>query len=78
LFVPAGAVHAVRNVGGGNAAELATNVVEKASRSSAWSSESQPCGDDYPFLAGIGGCPDRRGISVAVRVIRRRHPPCWV
>jgi hypothetical protein len=29
LFVPAGAVHAVRNVGGGNAAELATNVVEK-------------------------------------------------
>jgi quercetin dioxygenase-like cupin family protein len=29
LFVPAGAVHAVRNVGGGNAAELATYVVEK-------------------------------------------------
>jgi quercetin dioxygenase-like cupin family protein len=29
LFIPAGAVHAVRNVGGGNAAELATNFVEK-------------------------------------------------
>ena len=29
LTVPAGAVHAVRNVGGGNAAELATYVVEK-------------------------------------------------
>ena len=27
--VPAGAVHAVRNVGSGNAAELATYVVEK-------------------------------------------------
>jgi quercetin dioxygenase-like cupin family protein len=30
LMVPAEAVHAVRNVGGGNAAELATYVVEKA------------------------------------------------
>jgi len=29
LTVPAGAVHAVRNVGTGNAAELATYVVEK-------------------------------------------------
>jgi quercetin dioxygenase-like cupin family protein len=29
LFVPAGAVHAVGNVGSGNAAELATYVVEK-------------------------------------------------
>jgi quercetin dioxygenase-like cupin family protein len=29
LFVPAGAVHAVRNVGSGNAAELATYVAEK-------------------------------------------------
>jgi quercetin dioxygenase-like cupin family protein len=29
LIVPAEAVHAVRNVGGGNAAELATYVVEK-------------------------------------------------
>ena len=29
LFVPAGAVHAVRNVGSGNAAEFATYVVEK-------------------------------------------------
>jgi quercetin dioxygenase-like cupin family protein len=29
LTVPAGAVHAVRNVGGGNAAELATYVIEK-------------------------------------------------
>jgi quercetin dioxygenase-like cupin family protein len=29
LFVPAGAIHAVRNVGSGNAAELPTHVVEK-------------------------------------------------
>jgi quercetin dioxygenase-like cupin family protein len=29
LTVPAGAVHEVRNVGNGNAAELATYVVEK-------------------------------------------------
>ena len=29
LIVPAGALHAVRNVGSGNAAELATYVVEK-------------------------------------------------
>lgn len=29
LTVPAGVVHAVRNVGSGNAAELATHVVEK-------------------------------------------------
>jgi quercetin dioxygenase-like cupin family protein len=29
LFVPAGAIHAVRNVGSGNAAELAIYVVEK-------------------------------------------------
>ena len=29
LTVPAGAIHVVRNVGSGNAAELATYVVEK-------------------------------------------------
>lgn len=29
LFIPAGAVHAVRNVGSGNGAELATYIVEK-------------------------------------------------
>jgi quercetin dioxygenase-like cupin family protein len=29
LFIPAGTVHAARNVGGGNAAELATYLVEK-------------------------------------------------
>ena len=29
LFVPAGTVHAAKNVGGGNAAELATYIVEK-------------------------------------------------
>ena len=29
LTIPAGAVHAVRNVGSGDAAELATYVVEK-------------------------------------------------
>jgi regulatory LuxR family protein len=41
-------------------------------------------GDD-PYLPRnlpldrLGGCPDRRGSSVAVPVlIRRRHPPCSV
>ena len=29
LFIPAGAIHAARNVGSGNAAELATYIVEK-------------------------------------------------
>lgn len=29
LFIPAGAVHAAKNVGAGNAAELATYIVEK-------------------------------------------------
>jgi quercetin dioxygenase-like cupin family protein len=29
LFIPAGTIHEVRNVGGGNAAELATYIVEK-------------------------------------------------
>ena len=29
LFIPAGAIHAVKNVGTGNAAELATYIVEK-------------------------------------------------
>ena len=29
LFIPSGAIHAVKNVGGGHAAELATYVVEK-------------------------------------------------
>jgi quercetin dioxygenase-like cupin family protein len=29
LFIPAGTIHAVKNVGSGNAAELATYVVEK-------------------------------------------------
>lgn len=29
LFIPAGTIHAARNVGGGNAAELATYIVEK-------------------------------------------------
>ena len=29
LFIPAGAIHSAKNVGGGNAAELATYVVEK-------------------------------------------------
>ena len=39
LFVPAGTVHAAKNVGSGNAAELATYIVEKGSRSLCWSSE---------------------------------------
>jgi quercetin dioxygenase-like cupin family protein len=29
LFIPAGAIHAVRNVGSGEASELATYIVEK-------------------------------------------------
>jgi quercetin dioxygenase-like cupin family protein len=29
LFIPAGAIHSAKNVGGGNAAELATYIVEK-------------------------------------------------
>jgi quercetin dioxygenase-like cupin family protein len=29
LFIPAGAIHAVKNIGKGNAAELATYIVEK-------------------------------------------------
>jgi len=29
LFVPAGTIHAAKNVGSGNAAELATYIVEK-------------------------------------------------
>jgi quercetin dioxygenase-like cupin family protein len=39
LMVPAETVHAVRNVGDGDAAELATYVVERASRSSSSSTE---------------------------------------
>lgn len=30
LFIPSGAIHAVKNVGAGNASELATYIVEKA------------------------------------------------
>ena len=52
-FIPAGAVHTVRNVGSGNAAELATYVVEKASPSSPWSNEHQPSCKDHP-LSGPG------------------------
>jgi hypothetical protein len=37
----------------------------RASRSSPWSSEGQPCGDGYPFLAGIG---------LDLRPIHRAHP----
>ena len=29
LFIPAGTIHAAKNVGSGNAAELATYIVEK-------------------------------------------------
>jgi quercetin dioxygenase-like cupin family protein len=29
VFIPAGTIHAVKNIGNGNAAELATYVVEK-------------------------------------------------
>jgi hypothetical protein len=39
LFIPAGAIHSARNVGTGRAAEPATYIVEKGSRSSRWWSE---------------------------------------
>ena len=39
LFIPAGTIHAAKNVGSGNGAELATYVSKKASRPSSWSSE---------------------------------------
>ena len=39
LFIPAGTIHSARNVGTGRAAELATYIVEKGSRSSRWWSE---------------------------------------
>lgn len=34
LFIPAGTLYAMKNVGGGNGAEISTNVVEKGSGSS--------------------------------------------
>ena len=37
LFIPAGTIHAAKNVGTGNAAELATYIVEKRSRRSSCS-----------------------------------------
>jgi quercetin dioxygenase-like cupin family protein len=40
-FIPAGTIHAAKNVGTDNAAELATYLVEKGSRLSCWSSERQ-------------------------------------
>ena len=39
LFIPAGTIHAARNVGSGNAAELATYIVEKGKPLLGWSSE---------------------------------------
>jgi quercetin dioxygenase-like cupin family protein len=36
LFIPAGTIHAVKNVGSGNAAELATYVVEKGKPLVVW------------------------------------------
>jgi mannose-6-phosphate isomerase-like protein (cupin superfamily) len=45
LFIPAGGIHAVRNVGAGKGAELAPYIVEKGSRSSRRRSE-------HPVLTG--------------------------
>ncbi len=45
LFIPAGAIHAVRNVGRGDGAELATYVVEKGNRSSHRSSKRLEVGE---------------------------------
>ena len=39
LFIPAGTIHAVKNVGSVNAAELATYIVEKGKPLLSWSSE---------------------------------------
>jgi quercetin dioxygenase-like cupin family protein len=39
LFIPAGTIHSVKNVGSGNAAELAAYIVEKGKPSSRSSSE---------------------------------------
>ena len=39
LFIPAGTIHAAKNVGSGNGAELATYIVERGNRSSSWRNE---------------------------------------
>ena len=39
LFIPAGAIHSAKNVGSGTAVELATYIVEKASRCWWWPME---------------------------------------
>jgi quercetin dioxygenase-like cupin family protein len=49
LMVPAETVHAVRNVGGGDAAELATYIAEKGSRSSRSSTERTLKGPRFSF-----------------------------
>jgi quercetin dioxygenase-like cupin family protein len=68
LMVPAETVHSVRNVGGGEAAELATYVVERASRSSSSSSDRDA---DDPGSAMTMGSPgvlrDYRGGSMCHR-----------
>jgi hypothetical protein len=50
--VPAGAIHSVRNAGTGNAAERATYVLEKESRSSGWSSDPAVLYNHRPATTG--------------------------
>jgi quercetin dioxygenase-like cupin family protein len=54
LTVPVGAIHAVRNVGNGNAAELATYVVEKGKPLLMWPSERLSRLQGHPLPAPPG------------------------
>jgi quercetin dioxygenase-like cupin family protein len=51
LTVPAGVIHAVRNAGSGNAAELATYVVEKGKPLLTLAESDQPRRYGHPLLA---------------------------
>ncbi len=62
LFIAAGAIHAAKNVGTGNAAELATCIVDKGNRSSCWPSEpeerrSADCRAHHHPQAGANAAP---------------------
>ena len=50
LFIPAGTIHAAKNVGSGNAAELATYVVEKGKPLVELASERKVSTRDDPTL----------------------------
>ena len=69
LFIPARAIHSAKNVGSGNAAELATYVSKKGSRPSCRSSERSD-----PGLRGVAS----RLVAVADTNMRADRPgnPC--